>query len=833
MNNYQAMLSILDGKCQERSLSGRDVPNTLWDVMLACWRFEPSRRADALTVQRQLEGVDLSGYVEPLPPSNPGVSTSTDSLPSSESAPTPLDAAVFNKSLPPPPTEDSAASTAGEPPLSPLLVLTVSNLPMPGRSSTWRHPSGDGVIQVNSKDADYTPPSTPEEIDVAANGSCNKELSQEYWRLEPSKSADALTTQSQLEAGDPSSPPAPDTDISADSSPSSELTPTPPGTKGFSKELPPLPAANSATSTADRLQVSSTPSTSRRISISHMPDHSLTWPPLTPNDSTVGLSTPPMTYIFHVPDYIPARPSSSVPQGHSPLLVDAAVARSTETWSQDLRGLFEHAKDYYPNVVWRIADGSIAKVWGHSAIVWARVPLALQERYFPWILPSTPTASPVRINITGNKGDAFERLFHNKYRGITHIEGDLRDMLRQDLLSMWRCHLHSDIRIAIVATGFPDSSEKQTDTVMLPAHRFMLASRSSYFHEQLRKIERVSGEFTLNLPSPPFTSLSIYFILGWIYTGTLAFSDQQWDLAIAFDIMRCAMYLHIDALYDEIQARVVMDMMHGFFYPFLLFSEYDSITGNAWGAVGCKCIPCMQRAPRILDFSLEDDVKNSYLERGARRALTAYFGEGWCTTEFVHLSPETRLSILEELTKHMTPLNVFPLLYSFHAGIKKIEGVEEPWADVSRELLLTAASKISQVLCDQSAECFQQEKWLDLMDAYGEDVERDKKLGQITSAIRRGLNDSNASKLYQSMLSHPGATPYVRTQVEQTAEGILGWVCSLLKSSGKRLNALRAGVDTSDEELFHLLNQSFAVKNNKARRRFGRSKVSREDAKIP
>ncbi|EKM49619.1 uncharacterized protein PHACADRAFT_60952, partial [Phanerochaete carnosa HHB-10118-sp] len=40
----QAILAILEGKGQERSLSGRDVPDALWDVMEACWHFEPSRR---------------------------------------------------------------------------------------------------------------------------------------------------------------------------------------------------------------------------------------------------------------------------------------------------------------------------------------------------------------------------------------------------------------------------------------------------------------------------------------------------------------------------------------------------------------------------------------------------------------------------------------------------------------------------------------------------------------------------------------------------------------------------------------------------------------------
>ena len=44
-----------------------------------------------------------------------------------------------------------------------------------------------------------------------------------------------------------------------------------------------------------------------------------------------------------------------------------------------------------------------------------------------------------------------------------------------------------------------------------------------------------------------------------------------------------------------------------------------------------------RRAPRVLEFALEEDVKNTSLERGARRALVGPFGEGWCTQEFAGL----------------------------------------------------------------------------------------------------------------------------------------------------------------------------------------------------
>jgi hypothetical protein len=41
---------------------------------------------------------------------------------------------------------------------------------------------------------------------------------------------------------------------------------------------------------------------------------------------------------------------------------------------------------------------------------------------------------------------------------------------------------------------------------------------------------------TLSLPSPPFTPASLHFTLGFFYTGTLIFSNRNYDLNIAFAI---------------------------------------------------------------------------------------------------------------------------------------------------------------------------------------------------------------------------------------------------------------------------------------------------------
>jgi hypothetical protein len=134
----------------------------------------------------------------------------------------------------------------------------------------------------------------------------------------------------------------------------------------------------------------------------------------------------------------------------------------------------------------------------------------------------------------------------------------------------------------------------------------------------------------LTLPSPPFTPASLHFTLSFIYTGTLIFSHRTYDLSTAFAIHRSALYLSLTTLHDEIQACIVQKL-HGLFRAFISFAEYERLTGGKWGTGGCRCRQCARRAPRVLEFALEDEARNVSLDRGVRRALVGLFGEGWCT----------------------------------------------------------------------------------------------------------------------------------------------------------------------------------------------------------
>jgi hypothetical protein len=87
----------------------------------------------------------------------------------------------------------------------------------------------------------------------------------------------------------------------------------------------------------------------------------------------------------------------------------------------------------------------------------------------------------------------------------------------------------------------------------------------SIFFDQLVTCSEIP---TVQLPAPPFIPPFLHFILGFLYTGTLNFSNRTYDLDTAFHIMRCATYLQLQSLYNEVQARIVQEMMHSLFLAF-------------------------------------------------------------------------------------------------------------------------------------------------------------------------------------------------------------------------------------------------------------------------
>ena len=356
---------------------------------------------------------------------------------------------------------------------------------------------------------------------------------------------------------------------------------------------------------------------------------------------------------------------------------------------------------------------------------------------------------------------AFEFLFDQSPESKEGDEDETRlDKLRKDLVFMWRSRLYSDVKISL--TGSFSSVNHESATAVFSSHRFMLVTRSPYFHTSLKswgktanaiaKSASGSGEdepLTITLPSPPFTPASLHFALGYIYTGTLVFSHRTYDLDTAFHIMKSATFLSIQSLYDEIQARIVQEMMHGLYHAFLEFSEYERITGGKWGSGGCRCRQCARRAPRVLEFAIAEDVKNQHLERGARRALVGIYGEGWCTSEFSKLPDKIKLQLVKGLAKRTTPINLFSLLFATHQALKKLSNLSDLWSDGVKELVISARKTIDEVLCNQADECFEQPEWVEFMAGDGARFDDADKVEWVMESVKRGLNEQNAPLVYQ------------------------------------------------------------------------------------
>ncbi|KAI0266571.1 hypothetical protein BC834DRAFT_935617 [Gloeopeniophorella convolvens] len=507
------------------------------------------------------------------------------------------------------------------------------------------------------------------------------------------------------------------------------------------------------------------------------------------------------------------------------------------------------------------------EVFGHKAIVYARAPPSFQARYFsfrpaPVSSPGplgtySPTgfptqsalslslgpevssvsrspspfrpASPVSQNQDGlmrlttsinpnlfskeleylytgkGLGAAFEFFYDSSehYREEGDAEENRIDKLRKDLVFMWRSRLYSDVRIGIDGGS---SSHHEGLAAVFSTHRFILVSRSDYFHNALiawknpKPVRRDDDDEeeedetkeppTLMLPSPPFTPPSLHFVLGFIYTGTLIFSNRTYDLDTAFHIMRSANYISLLSLYDEVQARIVQEMMHGLFHAYVHFTEYERITGGKWGVSGCRCRQCARRIPRVIEFALLDDVKNELLERGARRGLVGMFGEGWCNAEFAKLDKKIRDGTIKGVAKRTTPLNIFPLLFAAEFALTKLDAIIDPWADVSRDMILDARRYMDQVLCAHAEECFEQAEWLELMETDGAGFEDREHIEWIMKSIQRGFSDKNAGTLYQALVSSillrphasdPNATmlpstSLIRNRVEETRVELLRWM---------------------------------------------------------
>ncbi|KAJ3882281.1 hypothetical protein F5051DRAFT_320214 [Lentinula edodes] len=422
-------------------------------------------------------------------------------------------------------------------------------------------------------------------------------------------------------------------------------------------------------------------------------------------------------------------------------------------------------------------------------------------------------------------GEAFEFLFDST--GDASLGGgeaeaqEIRlDKLRKDLVFMWRSRLYSDVKISLMvnptdnfSTSSSGNKEHENTTAVFSTHRFILVSRSAYFRSLLlpnplksltlaSSLSSTPSPQTLTLPSPPFTPASLHFTLGYLYTGTLAFSHRTYDLTTALHIYLSSLpaHLHLPRLLDEIRGRIVMELCHGLFHAFLEFPEYEALIKGRWGGNtgGCRCRQCARRAPRVLEFAVRPEVNDPYLDRGARRALVGLLGDGWVTSEWAGLPARLRESVLKGVKKRMIPptdekskgvnVNVWSMLFAVESALGIRRNSNPNWHETVRMDLLHAREAIDECLADRVTECFTPPPSTmgpSPSTAY-EDANR---VSAILASLLRGLKPSNAPLVYQTLLSNILLLPashdpnisqssgnQYQIQVEEVRIEVLRWI---------------------------------------------------------
>ncbi|CEQ40320.1 SPOSA6832_01904 [Sporobolomyces salmonicolor] len=283
--------------------------------------------------------------------------------------------------------------------------------------------------------------------------------------------------------------------------------------------------------------------------------------------------------------------------------------------------------------------------------------------------------------------------------------------LPQDLLFCWRSKLYSDVEIALTA---PDGSA----STPFAAHRAILASRSPYFRTLLLGNFGDSRLDRFTLPSPPFTPASTTFVLGYIYTGTLDFSNRNFDLTTGFEIWRCAAFLSMSALQDEIESKVAAMLTP-------------------------------QRAPRIFSFSHAHDVNSPALAKLALPLVLDHFDEMWATPYIGNLEYDPQDQLVKQLRARIAPNTVARLARQTSSLRKRIELERAGWARNVEAMVDAVEEKLVAILAEGLPEIVVSPGFIDLIDGVGFSTDV---LEWILTLVVKGLREEKAPTAYQAIV---------------------------------------------------------------------------------
>ncbi|CBQ73635.1 conserved hypothetical protein [Sporisorium reilianum SRZ2] len=416
--------------------------------------------------------------------------------------------------------------------------------------------------------------------------------------------------------------------------------------------------------------------------------------------------------------------------------------------------------------------------------------------------------------------DAFEFLFEDRLASDSEATPDEKlDKLRSDLTFMWRSKLYSDVKLVLgddddddksdyggaigagssrqrrggqtkmmdipdanmsvlslaqtIDTDRIDESDAEDDELTsFSTHRMILASRSQYFASLLLSPYADARAPVLHLPSPPFTPASLHFTLGFLYTGTLFFSNRTFDLSTAFSLWRAGAYLQIETLQALVAALIDREFCHGF-------------------VCSPPCRKCVRRVPRTLAFATSPDVSEPALQEPAMAAISgAHFGMYWAK-DVGNLDPMLQDRIVDSISNRLAqdPTLAVSVLRQLSIVGQRIDTERSSrWVESLRLMAETVENRVMPLLHANLDKIVQSPAWSDLLDGVGSlgDV-----LEKCLVMLIDGLTEARAAQVYQTLvgqvlLREQGFEVAQSRQAVETARG------SILRYLQKRWINVRA-----------------------------------------
>ncbi|KAI8456911.1 hypothetical protein BY996DRAFT_4579021 [Phakopsora pachyrhizi] len=340
-----------------------------------------------------------------------------------------------------------------------------------------------------------------------------------------------------------------------------------------------------------------------------------------------------------------------------------------------------------------------------------------------------------------------------------HAAGDSPEAriskLQKDLLYMWRSKLYADCRIVLVSQ--PDleaqaESNSGDEEAVFSAHRSILCSRSPYFASLLLDPYADSKNRVFTLASPPFTPASLHFSLGYLYCGTLEFSNRNFDLATAMQIWRSAQYLGLELLREEVETKI-SDMCHNF---------------------KDMCKYCVSRIGRVYAFSLALDVNSKRLEKATVPFVVNHFGIIW-NKAIGELHYEAQTDLVDLVCLSIDPNTVIAAIRNSKKLKEKLANERSDWSDHLLSMLEPIDEQIGVILQTKFPAVVTSKGFLDLLVGVGfsNDV-----LERALIILVTKLTEDTAAETYQVLvgqvlLREDGLPMDARVIVEDAKAGVL------------------------------------------------------------